>query len=131
VSTPYILVVDDNPANLKLVAYLLKLGGYDVGGATDARETKRMIAARRPDLLLLDLQLPDADGLELARQLKSDPATEDIVVVAVTARAMKGDRNRALAAGCDGYVSKPIDTNTFLDVVGEFLDCVSPRQEMR
>ncbi len=116
-----ILVVDDNPTNLKLVGYLLRLDGHEVVNALDASEALAAMERRSPDLVLLDLQLPDSDGLTLARHLKSDTRFGRVPIVAVTARAMKGDRDLALAAGCDGYVAKPIDTNVFLEVVGQFL----------
>lgn len=105
-----ILIVDDNPTNLKLVSYLMKAQGYDVATAGDADSALASIAARRPRLILMDLQLPGIDGLELTRRLKADPATRDIIVIAVTAFAMKGDRDKAIEAGCDDYVAKPIDT---------------------
>jgi CheY-like chemotaxis protein len=105
-----ILIVDDNPANLKLVATLLAARGYDVTTALDAVQTVPEIERRRPTAILMDLQLPGMDGLELTRRLKADPATCAIPVMAVTAYAMVGDEARARAAGCDDYVSKPIDT---------------------
>jgi CheY-like chemotaxis protein len=112
-----VLIVDDNPTNLKLVAYLVKAQGYEVDTANDAVTARAAIAAQRPDVILMDLQLPDVDGLELTRQLKGDPATRDIRIVAVTAFAMKGDREKARAAGCDDYVTKPIDTRTLPEVI--------------
>jgi two-component system, cell cycle response regulator DivK len=105
-----ILVVDDNPQNLKLARVMLRSEGYDVATASDAEEALRMLETSRPRLILMDLQLPRMDGLELTRQLKADPARRAIVVVALTAYAMKGDHEKALAAGCDGYIAKPIDT---------------------
>lgn len=105
-----VLIVDDNPTNLKLVAYLVRANGYAVDTAGDAGAAQAAIAAHKPDLILMDLQLPGMDGLELTRRLKSDPATSDIKIVAVTAYAMKGDEDKAFAAGCDDYVTKPIDT---------------------
>jgi len=105
-----VLIVDDNPTNLKLVTYLVKSNGYDVDTAADAETALTVIAASRPDLILMDLQLPGIDGLELTRRLKADAKTADIKIIAVTAYAMKGDQEKALAAGCDGYVTKPIDT---------------------
>jgi CheY-like chemotaxis protein len=107
-----VLIVDDNPTNLKLVAYLVRANGYDVDTAGDANAALSAIAAHRPALILMDLQLPGIDGLELTRRLKTDPATHDIKVIAVTAYAMKGDEEKALEAGCDDYVTKPIDTRT-------------------
>ena len=116
-----ILVVDDNSTNLKLVRVLLTSAGYDVRGATDAEEALSMIEAFRPRLILMDLQLPGKDGLTLTRELKADPATRDILVVALTAFAMKGDKERALRAGCDGYVTKPIDSNALLRAITSLL----------
>jgi CheY-like chemotaxis protein len=105
-----ILIVDDNPTNLKLVTYLVRASGYDVDTAGDAEQAVAAIQANRPALILMDLQLPGVDGLELTRRLKADPTTHDIKIIAVTAYAMKGDQEKALAAGCDAYVTKPIDT---------------------
>ncbi|MES1172340.1 MAG: response regulator [Bacteroidota bacterium] len=116
-----ILIVDDNPTNLKLVTYLLASRGYDVATAADAPSALAALAARRPRLILMDLQLPGMDGLELTRRLKADVATRDIVIVAVTAYAMKGDEERARSAGCDGYIAKPIDTRTLPKVVAAFI----------
>ncbi|MBI2571809.1 MAG: response regulator [Candidatus Schekmanbacteria bacterium] len=105
-----ILIVDDNPINLKLARVLLLTEGYEVRTAADAEEALRVLDEFRPRLILMDLQLPGMDGLELARRLKADPASAQILILAVTAYAMKGDAERALAAGCDDYVAKPIDT---------------------
>jgi len=105
-----ILIVDDNPTNLKLVAYLMTANGYEVTTALDADAALTAIERNPPRLILMDLQLPGTDGLELTRRLKADPMTREIIVVAVTAYAMKGDQDRAMAAGCDDYVTKPIDT---------------------
>ena len=116
-----ILIVDDNPLNLKLVRVLLTGEGYDVRTATDADEALLVLESFRPRLILMDLQLPGMDGLELTRRLKAEPATRDTVVVAVTAYAMKGDDQKALAAGCDGYVVKPIDTRTLGAVIQDHL----------
>jgi len=106
-----ILVVDDNPINLKLMRVLLLGEGHEVRSALDAEEALEVLHTFRPKVILMDLQLPGMDGLELTRLLKEDPATRDIVIIAVTSYAMKGDQERALAAGCDDYVSKPIDTD--------------------
>jgi CheY-like chemotaxis protein len=116
-----ILVVDDNATNLKLVAYLMKANGYVVDTALDAEAAIEAIQANRPDLILMDIQLPGIDGLELTRRLKADPATRDIVVVAVTAYAMKGDEDKALAAGCDDYITKPIDTRGLPETIARHL----------
>jgi CheY-like chemotaxis protein len=116
-----ILIVDDNHSNLKLFTFLLSGPSYEVRTATDARQALSSLTEFRPDLLLLDLQLPDMDGLELTRQLKADESTRGIPIVAVTAYAMKGDEERARAAGVDGYISKPIEKNSFRAMVAEIL----------
>lgn len=116
-----ILIVDDNPMNLKLVAYLVRANGYEVDTAGDAEHALVAIAANRPALILMDLQLPGVDGLELTRRLKADPQTRDIKIVAVTAYAMKGDQEKALAAGCDAYVTKPIDTRALPALIAKQL----------
>jgi two-component system cell cycle response regulator DivK len=104
-----ILVVDDNAANLKLASIVLGEEGYEVRTASDAQEALGILETFRPRLILMDVQLPGMDGLELTRLLKSKERTKHIVVLALTAYAMKGDEERMLGAGCDGYVSKPID----------------------
>ena len=116
-----ILIVDDNATNLKLVAYLMKANGYTVDTALDAESAIVAIRNNHPDVILMDIQLPGIDGLELTRRLKADPATRDIVIVAVTAYAMKGDQTKALAAGCDDYITKPIDTRTLPDTIARHL----------
>lgn len=116
-----VLIVDDNPTNLKLLSYVLSHQGYDVQTAGDGPSALEALRVRRPRLILMDLQLPGIDGLALTRSLKGDPATRDIVVLAVTAYAMKGDEERARAAGCDGYVAKPIDTRAFPALVAGYL----------
>ena len=117
----FILVVEDNPANQLLIQFTLECSGYQVEVAGSAREALASIARRWPDLILMDMQLPGQDGLSLTRQLKADPAVKAIPVVALTARAMAGDRELALAAGCSGYISKPIDTRTIADEVDRYL----------
>lgn len=116
-----ILIVDDNPANLKLARVLLASEGYDVRTAADADEALSILDSVRPGLILMDLQLPGMDGFELTRRLKDDPATRSIRIVAMTAYAMKGDDDRAIHAGCDGYIAKPIDTRTLGAVVADHL----------
>jgi CheY-like chemotaxis protein len=106
-----ILIVDDNAQNLKLARVLLAREGYEVRTAADAEQALELLDSFAPRLILMDLQLPGMNGLELTRRLKADPARRDIVVVALTAYAMKGDEDKALAAGCDGYLTKPIDTD--------------------
>ncbi len=116
-----VLVVDDNPTNLKLARVLLDGEGYEVLAAQDAEEALRVMEAFHPRLILMDLQLPGMDGLELTRRLKADPRTRNIHIIAVTSYAMKGDEERALGAGCDGYISKPIDTLALPLVVAQAL----------
>jgi CheY-like chemotaxis protein len=115
-----ILVVEDHPINVKLVRLLLQQC-YEVVTAGDAEEALQVLQHSRPDLILMDVQLPGMDGLELTRRLKADPRTRGIVVVALTAYAMKGDEDKALAAGCSGYITKPLDTKTFLRQVAAYL----------
>jgi CheY-like chemotaxis protein len=121
VSGERVLVLDDNPANLKLMCFVLTAKGYDIRACADPTDALAAIPTFRPALILLDLQLPGIDGLDIARQLKADPATSAIPIVAVTAFAMKGDEERALGAGCDGYVTKPIDTRGLPAIVAEHL----------
>ena len=116
-----ILLVEDNPVNRRLAQFLLKSKGYEVWEATTVPEAFAALKERRPDLILMDIQLPEVDGLTATRHLKADPATQDIPVVAVTSYAMKGDETRALEAGCSGYVTKPIDKTLFLDTVARVL----------
>jgi CheY-like chemotaxis protein len=124
-----ILVVDDNEAGQLLVCSVLQLQGFLVDTAGSAVEVLKRIHAHTPDLILMDVQLPGQDGLSLTRQLKADPATAAIPIVALTAHAMPGDREQALAAGCVGYISKPIDTRTLGEQVREFLS--AQRSESR
>ena len=116
-----ILIVDDNPANLKLARVLLASEGYEVRTAADAEEAVAVLKAFRPRLILMDIQLPGMDGLELTRRLKADPEMRGIVILGLTAYAMKGDEERILAAGCDGYIAKPIDTRRLPSQVAEYL----------
>lgn len=120
-STHKILIVDDNSVNLKLARVLLEVEGYMVATACDGESAVEKIHAFNPHLILMDLQLPGMDGLELTRLLKSDPATQNIRILAITAYAMKGDEQKALDAGCDGYLSKPIDTRTLPETIRKYL----------
>jgi len=117
-----ILIVDDNPVNLKLAQLLLTGEGHDVRTANDAEEALEVLKVFSPRLILMDIQLPGMDGLELTRRLKADPATRDITILGLTAYAMKGDQGKILAAGCDGYISKPIDTRTLPEVISHYLE---------
>jgi CheY-like chemotaxis protein len=116
-----ILIVDDNDVNLRLAHWLLSSEGFTVRTARDAEEAFTVLNDFRPRLILMDLQMPGMDGLSATRKLKADPATRGIVVIALTAFAMSGDRERALAAGCEGYVTKPIDTRTLPGVIADYL----------
>ncbi len=116
-----VLMVDDNPVNLKLARVLLSSEGSDVRTATNAEEALEALAEFHPRLILMDIQLPGMDGLELTRRLKRDPSMRGVVILALTAYAMKGDERRVLEAGCDGYISKPIETRTFPAVVARHL----------
>ena len=116
-----ILIVDDNPANLKLARILLASEGYEVRTAVAAEEAVEVLEHFRPRLILMDIQLPGMDGLELTRRLKADPRMRGVVIVALTAFAMKGDRQRVLAAGCDAYIGKPIDTRRLAAQVADLL----------
>src|SRR6516162_5704843 len=119
--THVILVVEDNERNLKLLRDVLEYSGYDVRAARTAEDGLALAASEPPDLILMDLQLPGIDGMEALRRLRESPQTADIPVVAVTAQAMKHDRERALEAGFDGYVEKPISVRAFPDQVRRFL----------
>jgi CheY-like chemotaxis protein len=116
-----ILVVDDNPTNLKLAADVLEFEGYQVFRASNAREARQMIMASPPDLILMDIQMPGMDGLTFTRELKAGPLTRRIQIVAMTAFAMKGDEQKAMDAGCNGYLTKPIDTRKLPIQVQSFL----------
>lgn len=116
-----VLIVDDTPLNLKLLVLLLTAKGYEIQTATTAEDARRILETYRPALILLDLRLPGMSGIELAQLLRQDPTHRDAVLIAVTASAMKGDDDKALAAGFDGYVSKPVDTRTFPTLVADLL----------
>ncbi len=107
-----ILLIDDHPVNLKLASQVLLAGGHTVIQAEDAEQALALLQESVPDLVLTDIALPGMDGLELTRRLKADPRFRHLPVVALTASAMKGDERRVLQAGCDAYISKPIDTRT-------------------
>ncbi len=113
-----ILVVEDNPQNWELVEFLLEDAGYAVRLAADAAEMRRELAVGLPDLVLMDIQLPGVDGMALVSEIRAMPEAGKLPVVALTAHAMRGDRERFIAAGFDGYISKPIDVATFADQVG-------------
>jgi len=119
--TATILVVEDNSANRMLIDAVLQAGGFAVTLVSSAREAAQSLARQRPDLILMDIQLPDQDGISFTKQLKGNPELASIPVVAVTAYAMATDRQLVLEAGCTGYIAKPFDTRTLADQVRAFL----------
>ena len=120
-----ILVVDDNPLNAKLMRVLLFSAGFQVETAANGAEARLAVNRQIPSLILMDLQMPDIDGYTLTEEFKARPELRSVPVVAVTASAMRGDEERALSRGCDGYISKPIDTRTFVRTVSRFLPAVN------
>jgi two-component system cell cycle response regulator DivK len=122
--TKQILYVEDNPRNMRLARKILEHAGYTVHEANDGLTGLKVAEEIRPHLILMDINLPDIDGLEATRRLKSNPELASIPVVALTANAMHGDRERFLAGGCNGYLPKPITKNDLLETVTKFL--ISP-----
>jgi CheY-like chemotaxis protein len=116
-----VLIVEDNPVNLGLATLLLEQAGFEVIVAGTAEEGIVLAHTETPDVIVMDIGLPGMDGLEATRILKADPETQDIPVLAATAHAMTRDEETTLAAGCDGYVSKPLDTRTFAETVAGLL----------
>jgi two-component system cell cycle response regulator DivK len=116
-----ILIIEDNEQNLYLLTFILKKHGYDVEAAQDGQEGIDKAIRCRPDLILLDVQLPVMDGYAVARHLRSNPQLAETPIVAVTSYAMPGDRDKALASGCTGYIEKPINPDTFMAQVEEHL----------
>jgi two-component system cell cycle response regulator DivK len=116
-----VLVVEDNPQNLKLARLVLSKAGFEVLEAGDGEQGVRLAREQLPDLVLMDVQMPGLDGLGAVRLLRGDPRTARLKVVALTAQAMKGDRERILAAGCDGYLAKPFDYRELLATVARVL----------
>ena len=121
-STREILVVEDNPQNYELVEFLLEDAGFAVRHAADAEEMRRELAAGLPDLILMDIQLPGVDGMSLVTEVRAMPDADTLPIVALTAHAMRGDRERFIAAGFDGYLSKPVAVGTFAGEVAGYLD---------
>jgi two-component system cell cycle response regulator DivK len=118
---PAILVIEDNEQNRYLVTFILDKHGYRVVQARDGREGIELAQRVKPALILLDIQLPGMDGYAVARELRSTPTFDEVPIVAVTSYAMAGDREEILAAGCNGYIEKPIDPETFIDDVEQYL----------
>ncbi len=117
-----VLVVEDNDMNMQLVEYLLEEGGMAIVKATSGEEALRITRGSDPfDLILMDIHLPGMDGLSVVREMKDDQRTANVPILALTAHAMRGDKDRFLDAGCDGYISKPIDVKTFLSSIETYL----------
>jgi CheY-like chemotaxis protein len=116
-----IMIVDDNATNLRLASDVLEIEGFQVVRCSDAEGALSSIDKKHPDLILMDIALPGIDGLELTRMLKANDSTRHIRIIALTAFAMKQDREKALAAGCDGFITKPIDTRRFKDQIVPYL----------
>jgi CheY-like chemotaxis protein len=117
-----VLVVEDNDMNMQLVEYLLEEGGYEIVKAASGEEALTIARNGDPvDLILMDIHLPGIDGLSVVREMKTDAVTSAIPILALTAHAMRGDKDRFLEAGCDGYISKPIDVKTFLSSIRTYL----------
>ena len=116
-----VLIVEDNELNMKLFRDLLEAHGYETSGTSNGFEALDLVRKLRPDLILMDIQLPQVSGLEVTRWIKDDPELRSIPVVAVTAFAMKGDEERIRAAGCDGYIAKPMGVRTFQETIAKLL----------
>jgi len=120
-NAPRVLVVDDNALNTELATFVLEEAGFVVASTAAAADVRTQIVDFRPDLILMDIRLAGTDGLALTRELKADPVGQGVCIVAFTAFAMKGDEAKMRAAGCDGYIAKPIDVATFAKQVGDVL----------
>jgi two-component system cell cycle response regulator DivK len=116
-----ILIVEDNPLNMKLFSAMIAAQGYDVLQAADGAQGLDVAQRRRPDLIIMDIQLPSMSGLDVTRNLKADEATRDIPIIATTAFAMRGDEEMILASGCDAYMAKPIAISQFLELIEIFM----------
>jgi len=116
-----ILIVEDNPLNMRLIEMTLRPKGYELLKATDGEEALEMAIREKPDLILMDIYLPKVSGLEVTRRLRQMPAFNHIPIIAVTAHAMKGDKEKIIEAGCDAYLPKPINTRQLPEVVAEML----------
>jgi two-component system, cell cycle response regulator DivK len=119
--TRAILHVEDNSENRMLVKRLLQSGGFEVLEASDAEQAMEIIKNYIPDLILMDINMPDVDGYTLTNKIKAMPGFSKVPIVAITANVMKGDREKTMRAGCDGYIEKPIDVDSFLDTIDRFL----------
>ena len=117
-----ILIVEDNELNMKLFNDLLQAHGYDTVQTKDGKDAMELARSHHPDLIVMDIQMPEISGLEIARALKADAKLKHIPIIAVTARAMKGDEEKIRQGGCEGYIAKPISVPHFLQTVARFLD---------
>jgi CheY-like chemotaxis protein len=120
--TRSILIIEDNPSNLKLAKIVLEKEGYKVLTAEAAEDGIEILKDVHPDMILMDLQLPHMDGLQLTSLLKRNPETQDIIIIALTAYAMSGDEMKALSSGCDGYITKPFDTRTLAATIESYFN---------
>ncbi len=116
-----VLIVEDNPMSMQLTVDLVRISGYEAIEATDGRQAVEIAREKKPDLILLDIQLPVMSGLEAAKKLKAGERTSGIPIIALTAGAMKGDEEKIYQAGCDEYMTKPIDTREFIKTLGKFI----------
>jgi two-component system cell cycle response regulator DivK len=116
-----ILIVEDNPANMRLIRMVLRDKGYSLLEATDGEEALAVAIEGCPDLIVMDIQLPKMDGLEVTRRLRQTPSFSQVPIIALTASTMEGDREKIIAAGCDEYISKPVNTRRFPLLVAEML----------
>ena len=116
-----ILVVDDEPKNRKLARDLLEVSGYEVIEAIDGKQGIEMAKSHKPDLILMDIMMPVMDGMEVTRILKADSTTQNIPILAVSSQAMKGDKERIIGCGCDGYLAKPFDIDELMESIAELL----------
>jgi len=116
-----ILIVEDNELNMKLFNDLLQAHGYDTVQTMDGRDAIKLAREHKPDLVLMDIQLPEISGLEVTKMMKADDDLKSIPVIAVTAFAMKGDEDKIREGGCEGYIAKPISVPTFLETISRFL----------
>ena len=124
---PKVLIVEDNPMNLELATDLLEVAGFDVISAGDGERGIELARAEHPDIILMDIDLPGMNGLDATKLLKQDPLVEDVHIIALTAFAMRSDREKALAAGCTGCLTKPIDTRLFANQVAAFIEPERPK----
>src|SRR2546423_12620796 len=120
-SNDSVLIVEDTPISLKVVLVVMRRAGFDVRTATSAEEALEVLKHFRPRVVLTDIQLPGMNGFDLIKRLKSDPDNGDTIVLALTAFVMKSDQQKAFAAGCDGFITKPIDTRTFPDLIRQYI----------